>query len=373
MTAGKTILLITNAAKFMTTLRLPFLKELMKRDYNIILAVPYDKDSFEKLQKLNIKLVPFEMTQKGMNPFVEFACWLRMRKIIRSYKPDFCVFYTIKPNIYGSLAARFSKIKYFASITGLGYVFTGNTTIHKILQFFIKRLYKVALKDSERVIFSNPDDSHYFLTQKIISADKSCVINGEGIDLDAYPFTKANIEAPISFLLLARLIKDKGIYEFVEAARFLKKKYKNVEFSIGGNIDNNPTAIKQSELDNWINEGVINYLGYLTDVRDAIKASTVFVLPSYREGLPTSVLEAMSMGRAIITTDAPGCRETINDGVGGYLVPVRNAEKLTEAMEKFIADPTLAIRMGQESRRIAEEKFDVRKINQIILKAMQII
>jgi glycosyltransferase involved in cell wall biosynthesis len=406
----KTILLIANSAKSMIDFRWLFLQELLKIGCRVILFIPYDNIAFVKLQQLNIELVPIAINRKGINPFTEIGCLWKIYQIIKRYKPDLCMFYTIKPNIYGSIASRLACVKHCSMITGLGYIFTGDTLKQKILRVIVQDVYKFALKRSSKIFFLNGDDLNYFLTNKIITKEKAFLINGEGVDVNYFAYSipnafqvlgrregnrapectpcymrsevssqrpqnlkgegyMTNSERPI---FLARLLKDKGIYEFIKAARIIKQKYQNVEFDMAGSIDDNPSSIKQAELDAWIKEKIINYLGYLTDVRDAIANSSVFVLPSYREGLPISILEAMAIGRAIISTDAPGCRETVIDEVNGYLVPIKSVEGLVEAMEKFIVYPELAAKMGKESRRIVEDKFDIRKVNANILKILEL-
>jgi glycosyltransferase involved in cell wall biosynthesis len=363
MTTKKNILLIANTAKTMIDFRWLFLQELLKVGYRVVLFVPYDNAAFAKLRELNIELVSLAINRKGINPIAEIGCLWKIYQIIKSYNPDLCMFYTIKPNIYGSIASCFARVKHCSMITGLGYVFTGNTLKQKILRVIVQNIYKFALKKNSKIFFLNGDDLNYFLTNKIITKEKACLINGEGVDVKYFTYFMPDIAQPIKFLFLARLLKDKGIYEFINAARIIKDKYPNIKFDVAGSIDDNPSSIKQEELDAWIKEKIINYLGYLTDVREVIKDSSVFVLPSYREGLPISILEAMATGRAIITTDAPGCRETVIDEVNGYLVPIKSVEGLVAAMEKFILYPDLITKMGKESRLIVEDKFDARKVN----------
>jgi glycosyltransferase involved in cell wall biosynthesis len=197
------------------------------------------------------------------------------------------------------------------------------------------------------------------------------VVNGSGVDLDKFVFISPLKVKPV-FLLIARLIGDKGIREFVQAAQLIQRSYPDCRFLLVGGLDSNPDAISQIELDDWIHNGMVEYLGRLDDVRPAIARASVYVLPSYREGTPRSVLEAMAMGRAIITTDAPGCRETVIDGENGFLVPVKSVDALVDAMTRFIEDPDLAVRMGKRSREIAEEKYDVHKVNAVMLKEMGI-
>ena len=228
----------------------------------------------------------------------------------------------------------------------------------------------MALKGNTKVFFQNPDDMELFAELNLIrGTEQAVLINGSGVDIEHYREVRPVTEK-IVFLLIARLIRDKGLYEYVEAARIIKQHYPEVVFRLVGPFDSNPTAISEATVNQWQGEGVIEYAGETKDVRPYIAGSSVYVLPSYREGTPRTVLEAMSMGRPIITTDAPGCRETVIHGKNGYLVPVKNLDALVEALERFIANPELIPIMGKESRKIAEEKYDVRKVNATILNTM---
>lgn len=242
---------------------------------------------------------------------------------MQKIKPDLVLPYTIKPVVYGTLAAWATKVPHrFALITGLGYAFQEhNNTKYKLVNKIATQLYRVSLNKCQTVFFQNPDDEALFRQLKILKpSTPSFVVNGSGVDISEY--TLADLPSQPKFLLIARLLGDKGVREYAQAAKRIKEQFPLVSFDLVGRLDDNPDAIKQNEIDAWIKAGTINYLGELTDVRPAIAETSVYVLPSYREGTPRTVLEAMSMGRAIITTDAPGCRETVVDGDNGFLVPV---------------------------------------------------
>ena len=233
-------------------------------------------------------------------------------------------------------------------------------------------LYRLAFKYNKHVFFQNPDDLALFHQKGYIhSINQAVLINGSGVDIDE--FSPSDYPPSISFLLIARLLRDKGIYEYAEAARRIREIYPEVKFRLAGWIDQNPYAIEERHLEAWHDNGDIEFIGRLADVRPTLAACSVYVLPSYREGTPRTVLEAMAMGRPIISTDAPGCRETVNQGVNGYLVSVRDVDSLVDAMLSFIERPELIREMGQASRKIAEEKYDVRKVNAIILKTMGVV
>jgi len=279
--------------------------------------------------------------------------------------------YTIKPVIYGSIAAWFARVPHrFALITGLGYAFQGEGR-RGALRNLVQRLYAIALQRTHKVFFQNHDDEALFRSNGILKSSlPSAVLNGSGVDVGA--FDLAPLPSEPVFLLIARLLGDKGVREYVQAGREIRLTRPDVKFLLVGWIDESPDAIRQSELDAWIQEGVVEFLGRMADVRPAIAKASVYVLPSYREGTPRTVLEAMAVGRAIITTDAPGCRETVVDGVNGLLVPVREVAPLVAAMQQLLDSPRLLSSMGQQSRRLVIEKFDVHKVNAVMLNEMGI-
>jgi glycosyltransferase involved in cell wall biosynthesis len=280
----------------------------------------------------------------------------------------------VKPIIYGSLAARLAGVPaIYSMVEGAGYVFAGQSRLRILLRTAVKPLYRLALASNRCVFFLNPDDKRLFQTQGLVQRpEHSVLLDGIGVDLDWY--AEAPFPSQISFLLIARLIRDKGIPEYVAAARLVKARHPEVRFRLVGWIDDNPSAIHEGELRAWIEEGTIEYLGKLDDVRPALADASVFVLPSYYpEGLPRTIMEAMATGRPIITTDAPGCRETVIPGRNGYLAPVRDVPALADAMLRFIEQPELIAPMGRESRRIAQAKYDVHRLNQRILEKLDLI
>ncbi|MGB2059687.1 MAG: glycosyltransferase family 4 protein, partial [Alcanivorax sp.] len=296
---------------------------------------------------------------------------LALRKLVGEIRADYVLGYTIKPVIYGTLAAWLGGVRHrFALITGLGYAFTGEATgLRKVLRMLIQKLYRFSLSRNHLVFFQNPDDESLFRQLNLLKpAIPSRVVNGSGVDLAEFAMSPLP-ESP-AFLLIARLLGDKGIREYVQAAALVKAQYPDAVFRLVGWIDDNPDAICQQELVEWEASGTVEFLGKLADVRPAIADSSVYVLPSYREGTPRTVLEAMAMGRAVITTDAPGCRETVEDGDNGYLVPVQDVTSLANAMIKLIVSPDRVSTMGARSRQIAEEKYDVHKVNAVMLKEM---
>lgn len=336
--------------------------------------LPEDSAMRRRLEARGLRVHDIPLQRTGMNPVMDLATLMHLRRLMLQIRPDYVLGYTIKPVIYGSLAARLAGVpRRFALITGLGYAFTGSRGkgLRGVLRGLVQQLYRLALRGSDKVFFQNPDDQALFRKLRLLDASiPSCVLNGSGVDVGR--FQTSRLPEKPSFLLIARLLGDKGVREYAEAARLVRSKYPGAVFRLVGWIDSNPDAIRQDELEGWVREGTVDYLGRLEDVREAIANCSVYVLPSYREGTPRTVLEAMSMGRPIITTDAPGCRETVVEGGNGFLVPVKGVKELAEAMTRFVEDPELAQRMGSRSRLIAEEKYDVRRVNAVMLREMGI-
>lgn len=370
------ILVISNAGFNFTVFRKPLLLALQANGLEVHVVAPglsrQDKE-YKVLNELGITTHNIAMQRTGLNPITDAKLLLSLRALFIAVKPDIVLSYTIKPVVYGTLAAYLAKVpQRFALITGLGYAFQENdpslkrTIIRKVAQL----LYRIALKRSHGVIFQNPDDEQLFRDHKLLNNNTpSTIVHGTGVDITRFAAAPFN-EERIRFLFVGRLLADKGIRELLAAAKTVKAQHPDVEIDIVGPLDENPESIQQTELDQWIKEGIINYFGRLDDVRPRLAEASVFVLPSYREGTPLSTLEALAVGRAVITTDAPGCRETVIDGENGFLIPVQDSHALSEAMLKFIQQPDLIQSMGQRSRAIAEEKYDVNKVNASMLKAM---
>jgi len=357
------------------------IKELQNKGFEIHITAPeFDVYSEERNNLIELGYIVHDipMQRTGTNPLNDAKTVSALYLLMKKIKPSHVMGYTIKPVIYGSLAAKLARVPHrFALITGLGYAFQGADEQNykkSNLQKIMHKLYSVALASTHKVFFQNPDDEALFKSMSILTPNASTtVVNGSGVDISEYsvqPFATIDDILIPRFLLIARLLGDKGVREYAQAAKIIKDKYPQAQFDLVGWIDDNPDTINQQELDSWISAGLFNFWGKLDDVKPAIAASSIYVLPSYREGTPRTVLEAMAMGRPIITTDAPGCRETVIDGYNGYLVPVKAVEALAAAMERFIVNPALIIEMGKASRQLVEEKFDVHAVNQSMLEEM---
>lgn len=371
-------LLIAGLAESVLNFRGALIEALQQQGLEVHVAIPSMAGSAmgnpcrPALEVAGLVVHEIDMQRTGTSLLADLRTLSQLRSTMARIKPDYVLGYTVKPVIYGMLAAWLARVpRRFALITGLGYAFQGGAE-RRLLQSIAQNLYSLALKRATVVFFQNDDDRRLFIERRIVPAhERTCVVNGSGVKLEDFKVAPLP-EGPPVFLLIARLLGDKGVREYVEAARALRRRAPGLRFQMVGWIDSNPDAIKQEELDAWIAEGCIEYLGRLSDVRPAIAASSVYVLPSYREGTPRTVLEAMAMGRPIVTTDAPGCRQTVVEADNGFLVPVQSASALEQAMWKFVAEPELVARMGQRSRALAEENYDVHKVNDVMLREMGI-
>jgi len=370
----KRVAIISVKARSLIGFRGPLIKTLVERGRRVFALAPdFDANTRKEITAMGAEPVDITMARAGMNPFVDVLDTLRLSKVLRRISPDITLGYYIKPVIFGTIAAGMARVPHrVAMIEGLGFVYTQDTNKlskkKKLLRFLVSWLYRFALKRSHKIAFLNPDDIEDFIRWGLVNSDKVVEIGGIGVDLDEWRPKKATRDQ-IRFLFIGRLLREKGIEQFVEAARIVKKLVPAAEFVALGDVDVNPSAVSTAQMQAWVAEGLIIWPGHVP-VRPWLERSSVFVLPSYREGMPRSTQEAMAMGLPVITTDVPGCRQTVEDGVNGFLVPVRNAEALAGAMLRFIERPELIEIMGREGRRLAEERFDVNKVNEVIMSRM---
>jgi len=366
--------IIAHQAFSLINFRGPLIRDLICRGVRVYALAPdYDETLRESVRALGAEPIDFSLVRAGLNPLRDGVDTLRLALLLNRLRVDMSLAYTIKPVIYGTLAAWLTRVpRRFALIEGLGFVFTpGSKSLsiqRRLLRHAVVLLYAMALRLADRVIFLNQDDLTEFIDLGTMNVDKAIVLGGIGVDLSEWlpapPVTK-----PITFLLAARLLREKGIMEYAAAARRVKASYPEARFVLLGALDPNPGGVTHAEVDAWVREGLLEWPGHV-DVNPWLAQASVYVLPSYREGVPRSTQEAMAMARPVITTDAPGCRETVEDGVNGFLVPVRDVGALAAAMLRFIENPTLIETMGHRSREIAEKKFDVHKVNGKLLREM---
>jgi glycosyltransferase involved in cell wall biosynthesis len=364
------VLVLASYAPSLVLFRAPLLRQLVEGGHEVIACAPADDSILDAMTRMGVRFHPLGPRRASTNPLSDLHYFFRLVRFMRSARPDAVFAYTAKPVIWGSIAARVAAVsRRYAMITGLGYVFTDHR--RGWLSSIVTRLYRIAVSQCQKVVFQNPDDMREFMETKLIGpASKPFVVNGSGVELDR--FSPAPFPDGFVFLLIARLLRDKGIEEYVAAARIVRRRYPNVVFRLVGWFDENPSAITPEQLADWNADGTIEYRGRVDDVRPEIAAATVYVLPSYREGTPRTVLEAMAMGRPIITTDTSGCRETVIDGENGFLVPVRDSMKLAEAMLRFVEAPRLVPTMGRCSREIAQNKFDANAVARALLSGLDL-
>lgn len=372
----KIIAIVTSQAFSLINFRGPLIRDLIAGGLTVFAIAPdYDDDTHAKVVALGAVPVGYRMSRAGMNPWNDGRTLFDLIILLRRLQPNVVLCYFIKPVIYGTLGAWLAGVpRRVAMIEGLGYVYTpsiGHTTWQRrLLKALVSKLYKFALSKAHQVIVLNRDDMADLVGLGLVDETKVVNLGGIGVDLSEWPVAPVTVQ-PITFLLAARLLREKGIAEFANAARLVKQQQPTVRFILLGGLDPNPGALREDEIRAWVAQGLIEWPGHV-EVKPWLAQASVYVLPSYREGLPRSTQEAMAMGRPVITTDAPGCRETVQDGVNGYLVSVRDVPSLAHAILRFVENPGLIEPMGRESRRMAEAKFDVRKINAQLIKILRV-
>jgi len=330
------------------------IRALKDAGYEPVVIAPQDHAAEARMQALGVERIPVRIDRSGANPWADLRLLARYRALLRQLRPAAYLGYTIKPNIYGSLAAASLGIPALPNVSGLGTAFIRGGA----LQGVVTALYRVGFARAPVVFFQNDEDRQLFVARRIVRADQARVLPGSGVDLERFAPASPPPD-PLTFLLIARLLRDKGVVEFADAARSLRAELPNARFQLLGPIDEgNRTAISRAELDSWVRDGVIEHLGTTDDVRPSIAAASAVVLPSYREGLPRSLLEAGAMARPLIATDVPGCRDVVEEGVNGYLCRARDARSLAQAMRRF-ADlpPAERLAMGDAGRRKVQERF----------------
>ncbi len=334
------------------------------------LADASDPGSEQELAEQGIGYIRYPVQRNGMNPLKDLRTYFSLRSIFKKNKPNVVLAYTIKPVIWGGLALRVvPKAKFYALITGLGFAFQSGVN-RGWLTRLVSSLYRISLQRADIVIFQNEDNLNEFVQRGIVPRHKCVRVWGSGVDLSVFAYKpKAPDNIPV-FLCIGRLLGEKGFHEYAAAASIVKSQYPQARFQWLGSFDPSPDGIKADELRPWQDSGILEYLGETQDVRPFVHGCDVFVLPSYHEGLPRSTLEAMAIGRPVLTTDVSGCRDTVIPGENGFMVPKQNAEALAERMVWFIENPDSWQAMGEASRKMAVNRFDVHKVNAEMLRVM---
>jgi glycosyltransferase involved in cell wall biosynthesis len=383
MNATKKIIIIGTTDTNMYGFRCDFIKACIADRYQVYTFVSeYSETGIQKLKNIGAQVVTYDLSRGGVNPFADIASMFELKKKIADIQPEIVFAYSTKPVIYGTLAAKKANVpKIYGMIEGLGSPFT----IHKhkqkfksqLTRFMQVSLYRWVFRYLDKIMFLNQDDPRDLIDNYNIPCKPNAVevIGPIGLNLADYAYSRWDESQPVSFIFIARLIAEKGIFDFIEAAKIVKQQHPDAIFKIIGGLDPaNPSALSQTELDELIASGLIQYDGYVSDVAQRIKDSAVFVLPSYyREGVPRSTQEAMAVGRPVITTDVPGCRDTVVPGVNGFLIPKWNAKALANKMLYFIHNPDQVNLMGMESFKIASAHFDADKVNKKISNIMGLI
>lgn len=347
------------------------IKEIIAKGYDVVVTGP-DSTDVDKIEALGARFKEIPMNKNGTSVTRDLEYCRKLTAFLKAEKPDATLGYTVKPVIYGAIAAKQAGVKNINSlVTGGGYTFIATSFKARVLGMIVRRLYRIGFRKAEHVIFQNQDDLKEFTERGLVKKEKCSFVNGSGVNLEH--FEKATFPKEISFFMLSRLLKSKGVVEYLEAARMVKEKCPKAKFYILGKYETAMQDALDREYVEWfIRDGIIERFEETDDVRPYYAMCSVYVLPSYREGTPRTVLEAMAMGRPIITTDTQGCRETVKEGVNGFLVPIKDSKAVADKMIWFIRHPDKIAEMGSESYRYVEEKFDVCKVNADMLNIMEL-
>lgn len=366
--AQPTVVISINSCWNIVNFRRGILGALRGQGCRVVALAPHD-ESAAGLIEMGIEVVPLPMEREGVSPIQDLRLAGRYYRALARIRPDLFLGYTVKPNVYGSLAAHALGIPVINNVSGLGTAFIRQGWLTRI----VSALYRYAFRKSQVVFFQNRDDQELFLAKRLVRSDQARLLPGSGIDLERFrPAPESDGGDGITFLLIARMLWDKGIGEYIGAARLLRQRYPAARFQLVGFLDvPNRTAVPREAVEQWVQEGLVEYLGAVEDVRPFIAAADCIVLPSYREGLPRTLLEGAAMGKPLIASDVPGCRHIVADGENGHLCAARSAESLAEAMARIAALPERERReMGTRGRRRVEREFDERVVIQAYLDAV---
>jgi len=353
--------------------RKELIQAITAKGYELVVVGPdSEKECKNNLFSLGVGYIGIPINRTSMNPVSELKVLNALYKLLIRERPDVVLTYGVKLGLYGSFAARLAGIKnIFSVFNGTGYFFNMKGAKGDFIRSLLLPWFRISLSACKVVFFQNPDDCNLFLELKLVKKDNTLVVNGSGVNLERFSFTPLP-DKPV-FLMICRIIMDKGVFEYLEAARKVKKIYPQTRFVLLGPFDANPNSLTYEQIESYITDGIAEYIPEQKDIRPYIANCSVYVLPSYyREGTPRTVLEAMATGRPIITTDSPGCRETVVDGSNGFLIPVKNADALAEKMIWMIQHPEETKEMAKKSREICEQKYDVNKVNKIMMRSMSL-
>lgn len=365
----KKLAFVANTAWSMFNFRHGLLSRLINDGYQLTIIAPHDEFS-DKLQEMGCTVVHLPMEPKGTNPLQDLKLIQTLYRIYQQIAPDFIIHYTIKPNVYGSLSAKLAGVPSLAITTGLGYAFVNDNLVAKLA----KLLYKFAFRYPQEVWFLNEDDRQVFLQHRLVCVDKAVLLHGEGVNLTQFtPLAKPQPDDKFRFLLIARMLWDKGVGEFVEAARIIRERYPQAVFQLLGACGvANPSVIEREQLAKWEEEGVIEYLGSTSDVRPMIAQADCVVLPSYREGLPRTMIEAAAMAKPLIVTDSPGCRDVVLVGETGLMCPVKDPPALALCCEQIInMSACERDQMGHAGRTFMATTFDEKIVIEYYLATLR--
>jgi glycosyltransferase involved in cell wall biosynthesis len=368
------IAVVGSWAQSLLNFRGPFIETLLRRGHHVWTAASGEASEVRsRLAAMGVDYEALPLRRSSVDPLGDARTLIALRRIFAERSPELLLTYTVKPTVFGHLAARWAGVpRRYALITGLGWTFGSSTREQRIVGALAQGLYRAALREADGVIFQNADDEEVFVKRRILGDGMPThVVAGSGVDLERFSASPVP-EGDPSFLLIARLLRAKGVVEYCEAARIVRRTAPEATFGLVGPEDPAPGGISARDLRPWTEDGSVEYHGGQDDVRPFLKRSTVYVLPSYREGLPRTILEAMATGRAVVTTDVPGCRETVREGENGRLVPPRDPEALARVLLELLEERAVLARMGEVSRAIAEERFDVRLVNRDLVDALDL-
>lgn len=351
------IAIVSNTAWYLSNFRLNLMRALNDAGHSVVAIAPLDEYA-DSIRESGIRFLSVPISGEGVNPFVELRSVYCLWRIFRQEKIDIVLSYTPKGNLYSALASIVAGLKFVPNVSGLGRAFIKKSAVTRVVQV----LYRITFRRAQRIFFQNNDDLNIFVNLGLVQADKTERLPGSGVDLSRFS-PPSSVERPVGafvFLLVARMLWDKGVGEYVTAARIVRETHPYARFQLLGFLDvANPSAISRDQVDAWVDEGIVEYLGHTNDVRPFFAGADCVVLPSYREGVPRTLLEAAAMARPIVTTNAPGCKDTVLDGETGWLCEPANADDLASKLLKVLAlSPLDRAEMGARGRSFVEASFD---------------